>query len=235
MFVWGGFVLVLCNKLKGFTPWGGRSFGFGGHSFRGKPGWGDLKHPCPGVVVWLCWWVQCGWLVWFCYLYSFGKACPFSGSVLSGQCRVQSLSLKPLREESCSTFLHGKQPWNCFWRLFMFLLQTRGNAAFTVGYFVGWCVCLLHIHKFGEGLSCFVFRQLGWPVTCWNWMIKLCEFSCTSTAVWNTQDFPVMVWWCICRAELCDCGFSRSLQKARAPLRQAQFINEKEYNLLACR
>lgn len=30
-------MLVLCNKLQGFTPRGGRSFE-GDHSFRGKPG-----------------------------------------------------------------------------------------------------------------------------------------------------------------------------------------------------
>lgn len=58
VFVWGGFVLVLCNKLKGFTPRGGRSFD-GDCSFHGKPGRPvmcaggrrDLKHLYTEVVL----------------------------------------------------------------------------------------------------------------------------------------------------------------------------------------
>lgn len=44
-----------------------------------------------------------------------------------------------------ATFPNGKQPWNYFWNLFpvciisglIFLLLTCGNAAFSLGYFVG--------------------------------------------------------------------------------------------------
>lgn len=166
---------------------------------------GVLKHPCPEVVLELCWWVQSGWVVGFCQYYSFGKVCPSSSSILSGQCQMQSFLLKPLKEDSCSTFLHGKQPWNCFWHFFPVcnsvahvFVADMWKYSFRCRLFGGMMYVLASINL-RRGLSCFVFKQLGWPVTCWNWVTKLCEFSRTPTAVQNIPN-SVTVWWCICRA-----------------------------------
>lgn len=88
-------------------------------------------------------------------------------SKVSARC---SLLLKPLKEDSCSTFLHGKQPWNCFWHFFPVcnsmahvFVADMWKCSFQHKLFCG-MMYVLHIHKFGEGTLLLCFQTV--EVTC---------------------------------------------------------------------
>lgn len=141
-------------------------------------------------------------------------------------------------------FMLNISPWKATLELFLALFPCVCNSVAHVFVASMWkcsfhhrlfcgMMYALHIHKFGEGAVLLCFQTV--EVTCdllelsdktLNFIVPPQQFRMFKILLLECDDVY---------AKLCDCGFSRSLQKARASLRQAQLINENECNLLACR